>query len=369
MRHWIGNVDVADRVGEARRLEHQVEAVGAEQSAAVLDPLGTDRRLMLEAARLAYGVRDTHCRSVAMRQPVPALLDKGFAKRLSAPIDPGKRAPLPNAPTPGSDTVYLTVVDRDRTAVSFINSLYSAFGTGICTEKTGIMLHNRGSGFVVEPGHPNTIDRKAADDTIHSGARHARRTVRDAFGVMGAHYQPMGHVQVVSQMVDYGMDVQAAIDAPRTFYEGDDGGRARHPAAAVAGTERREAIGERHLAVGRGPSDPHRLAARHPDRRFRAAQGRLRARLLTAARSDLKCRGNRALAAEVGGVTSSDRPGGARRVTAPVGHRLGQETRRRHERGGPAGARAGPNRNERRGSTDRLRPRRSAVPLGLLAVK
>src|ERR1043166_5817663 len=110
-----------------------------------LDPAGPERlHLALEAARLAFGVRDAHISDPAtMREPVAGLLDKGFAKKLSALLDPEKRVPLPKAPTPGSDTIYLTVVDRDRTAVSIINSLYSGFGTGTCTEKTGVMLHNR----------------------------------------------------------------------------------------------------------------------------------------------------------------------------------------------------------------------------------
>ena len=77
---------------------------------------------------------------------------------LAALIDPKKRVPLPPAPTPGSHTVLVTVVDRDRTAVTMINSLYSAFGVAIATEQTGILLHNRGSCFVVDPAHPNTID-------------------------------------------------------------------------------------------------------------------------------------------------------------------------------------------------------------------
>ena len=145
-----------------------------------LDAIGPERlHLLLEAARLAYGVRDAHLADPAhMRQPVPGLLDKGFAKKLAALIDPGRRVPLPKAPTPGSDTVYLTVVDRDRMAVSFINSLYAPFGTGIATEKTGIMLHNRGAGFVVEPGHPNARAGQAPDAHHHSGARDARRTLR-----------------------------------------------------------------------------------------------------------------------------------------------------------------------------------------------
>ena len=80
-----------------------------------------------------------------MRTPVADLLDKGFAKKLASLIDMNKRAKLPSHPAPDSNTVYLTVVDKDRMAVSFINSLYSHFGLGICTEKTGIMLTNRGS--------------------------------------------------------------------------------------------------------------------------------------------------------------------------------------------------------------------------------
>jgi gamma-glutamyltranspeptidase/glutathione hydrolase len=186
-----------------------------------LDPNGPERfHLALEAARLAFGVRDAHIADPAyMREPVAGLLDKGFARKLGALLDPDRRVPLPKSPKPGSDTIYLTVVDRDRTAVSFINSLYSGFGTGICTEKTGVMLHNRGSGFVVEPGHPNEIapGKRPMHTIIPALAmRDGRCTM--SFGVMGADFQPMGHAQVVTNMIDYGMDVQQAIDAPRVFY-------------------------------------------------------------------------------------------------------------------------------------------------------
>ena len=107
---------------------------------AALDPNGPDRfHLVLEAARLGFAVRDTHIADAAhMRIAVADLLDKGFGKKLAAKIDLKKRAKLPAAPTPGSDTVYLSVVDRDRTAVSFINTLYSHFGVGICTETRGL---------------------------------------------------------------------------------------------------------------------------------------------------------------------------------------------------------------------------------------
>jgi gamma-glutamyltranspeptidase / glutathione hydrolase len=210
---------------------------------AKLDSLGPQRlHLALEAARLAFGVRDTHIADPAhMRVPVADLLDKGFAKKLGALLDPGKRVPLPKAPTPGSDTVYLTVVDRDRMAVSLINSLYSAFGTGICTENTGVMLHNRGSGFVVEPGHPNTIaPGKRPMHTIIPALAMRGGRCEMPFGVMGADYQPMGHAHLISNIVDYGMDVQAAIDHPRMFYEGERTEVERGiPAATIEGLKAR----------------------------------------------------------------------------------------------------------------------------------
>ena len=204
-----------------------------------LDALGADRfHLMLEAARIGFAVRDTHIAEPSyMRVAAAALNDKAFAKQLAAKIDRTKRVPLPTAPTPGGDTVYLTVVDRDRKAVSFINSLYSAFGSAICTEKTGVMFNNRGSGFVLIPGHPNALgpDKRPMHTIIPALAMKDGRC-DTTFGVMGAHYQPMGHVQMILNMVDYGMDVQSAIDAPRAFFEGESTVIERGmPAATVEG--------------------------------------------------------------------------------------------------------------------------------------
>ena len=210
---------------------------------AALDPLGPDRlHLVLEAARLGYAIRDAHIADDAhMRTPVARLLDKKFSKRLASLIDMDRRSKLPSAPAPGNDTIYLTVVDRDRKAVSFINSLYSSFGVGVCTEQTGIMLNNRGSCFTLEPDHPNTFGPgKRPMHTIIPGL-----TMRDgrcdmSFGVMGAHYQPMGHVQIILNMLDYGMDVQQAIDAPRFFFEGEKTDVERGtPAATIEGLKAR----------------------------------------------------------------------------------------------------------------------------------
>jgi phytoene dehydrogenase-like protein len=143
-------------------------------------------------------------------------------KKLAALIDMNRRSELPAAPAPGSNTVYLSVVDKDRTAVSFINSLFSPFGTGMCTEKTGILLTNRGACFTLSPDHPNVFaPAKRPLHTIIPALAMKDGRCDMSFGVMGAHYQPMGHVQIMLNMRDYGMDVQEAIDCPRFFFEGE----------------------------------------------------------------------------------------------------------------------------------------------------
>ena len=189
-----------------------------------LDPVGPERfHLVLEAARIGYAVRDTHLADADhMRTPVEALTDKAWGKKLASLIDMSKRSDLPAAPAPGSNTVYLTVVDKDRTAVSFINSLFSSFGTGICTEKSGVLLTNRGACFTLAPDHPNTFGpAKRPMHTIIPALAMKNGRCDTSFGVMGAHYQPMGHVQIMLNMIDYGMDVQQAIDCPRFFWEGE----------------------------------------------------------------------------------------------------------------------------------------------------
>jgi gamma-glutamyltranspeptidase / glutathione hydrolase len=191
---------------------------------AALEPHGAERlHIQLEAARLAYAVRDTHVADPAyMRMSVPALLDKAFAGELADKIDRGRRSALPKAPTPGSNTVYVTVVDRDRTAVSMINSLFWAFGCGIATGRTGIMLQNRGAGFTLAPDHPNTLaPNKRPMHTIIPALTMRDGRCETSFGVMGGGFQAMGHAHVVANMVDFGMDPQAALDSPRVFFDGD----------------------------------------------------------------------------------------------------------------------------------------------------
>jgi gamma-glutamyltranspeptidase/glutathione hydrolase len=207
------------------------------------DPHGPERlHIALEAARLAYGVRDAHVADPAwVRVGFDALIEKGFAARLATLIDRGSRVPLPRAPTPDGNTVYVTVVDRDRTAVSIINSLYGLFGCGIATETTGIMLHNRGACFVFDPDHANAFGpAKRPMTTIIPALAMRNGRCEMSFGVMGAAYQAMGHAHVITNLVDFGMDLQGAIDDPRVFFEGETTIVERGiPAAAVRGLEQR----------------------------------------------------------------------------------------------------------------------------------
>jgi gamma-glutamyltranspeptidase/glutathione hydrolase len=114
------------------------------------------------------------------------------------------------------------VVDEKGMAVSFINSLFDEFGSGIVTSKTGIVLHNRGKGFVTDPNHRNCIaPGKRPLHTLVPAMVLKEGKPHMAFGVMGAHFQPMGHVYVMSNMFEHGMDAQEALDAPRVFFEED----------------------------------------------------------------------------------------------------------------------------------------------------
>jgi gamma-glutamyltranspeptidase/glutathione hydrolase len=191
---------------------------------AALDADGADRlHLLVEAGRLAYAVRNQYVADPAfMQMPVEALLDRTFAAELAKKIDLKKRSDFGPLPKPQSSTVLCCVVDRDRNAVTIINSLFSTFGSGITADKSGVLLHHRGSGFNLDPASPNCIGpSKRPLHTIIPALTARDGRVDMAFGVMGGGYQAMGHAHFVSNLVDYGMDLQAAIDEPRIFFEGE----------------------------------------------------------------------------------------------------------------------------------------------------
>ena len=173
------------------------------------------------------------------------LLSDSFIAALAARIDPARRNPdISLPPVPNADTTYLTVVDRDRRAVSFINSTYDAFGAKIVTPLSGIALQNRGACFSLVKGHPNEIGPgKRPMHTIIPAMALKGGQASVAFGVMGGAFQPMGHVHVFSNLADHRMDPQAAIDHPRLFW-GDDG--VLEAEAGVPDSIRRELVAKGH---------------------------------------------------------------------------------------------------------------------------
>jgi gamma-glutamyltranspeptidase/glutathione hydrolase len=150
------------------------------------------------------------------------MLDPQTAKSLAALIDPTRAMPAPAKPTElvHKDTVYITVVDRDRMAVSLIYSIFKDFGSGLASSKYGVLFQNRGAGFTLEQGHPNEANPgKRPMHTIIPGMLKQDGKVVMPFGVMGGQYQSTGHSRFVTNLVDYGLDPQSAIDAPRCFDE------------------------------------------------------------------------------------------------------------------------------------------------------
>jgi gamma-glutamyltranspeptidase/glutathione hydrolase len=190
------------------------------------DPLSALRlHRHIEAARLAYRDRDAFVADPAQAEvPVARLLSDRYLHDLARNIhDDRAMRDLPMAGMEAllpahADTVYLCVVDEDGNACSFINSLFKSFGSGILAEDSGVMLHNRGFGFTMQDGHPNQIaPRKRPMHTIIPGMAMKDGQAVMPFGVMGGHYQPTGQSWLLSNIFEYGMDPQAALDLPRIF--------------------------------------------------------------------------------------------------------------------------------------------------------
>ena len=182
--------------------------------------------LRIEAVKLAFADRNRYIADPERSSvPTTELLSKDYAHGRAALIsrETARKRALPGKVRAGSDTVYLTAADRAGNVVSLINSLYMGFGSGMVAGDTGIVLQNRGYGFAVDPQHPNCVaPRKRPFHTIIPAMlfREARPVV--SFGVMGGDVQAQGHVQVVSNLIDYDLNIQEAIDYPRFHYVDSD---------------------------------------------------------------------------------------------------------------------------------------------------
>jgi gamma-glutamyltranspeptidase/glutathione hydrolase len=192
--------------------------------------------LLVERKKLAFVDRDAFVADPACADvPLSSLLDPERARRLVAQIGP--TAGLPQPRTVGrstdvsGDTVYLCAADRDGNVVSLIQSLYAAFGSGVHVPGTGVTLHNRGFGFNLLEGHPNALaPGKRPMHTLMPGF--ATRDERPwlAFGTRGADGQPQTGLQLLTGLLDFDLDLQAAVEAPR-WTHGAPGGR--YPASAL----------------------------------------------------------------------------------------------------------------------------------------
>ncbi|MEM1233865.1 MAG: gamma-glutamyltransferase family protein [Pseudomonadota bacterium] len=242
-----------------------------------LDPWGTQRaHIEAEATKLAYDARNRLLADPDHTARLAFMLAPETAAKLAALIDPARAMPAPAPLTQAvhKDTIYITAVDKDRMAVSLIYSIFHSFGSGIASDRFGILFQNRGAGFTLEKGHPNEAGpgKRPMHTIIPGMLRREGRTIMP-FGVMGGQYQSTGHARFVSNLSDFGMDPQSAIDAPRAFSEdgvlkvergysgavrqelSDLGHKVNVPAAPIGGAQ---AILLHDSGILEGASDPRK---------------------------------------------------------------------------------------------------------------
>ena len=193
--------------------------------------------LMVEAKRIAFADRGAWLADQAATpaQALERMLSKDYAAERRKEIDLQKAAKeykplaIPGRPTPGEgddpvgrgDTIYLTAADSDGNVISLIQSIYETFGSGIVAGDTGIVLHDRGALFSLDASHPNALaPGKRPFHTLIPAMVMKDGTPWVSFGVMGGDMQAQGHVQVLANLVDFGMNIQEAGEAPRFRHSG-----------------------------------------------------------------------------------------------------------------------------------------------------
>jgi len=176
--------------------------------------------LFCEAAKIGYFLRDQYLADTASNKlSATRFLSKKSLEQYASKIDFKKAKVYDKSLFPvHPDTIYLTVRDKDGMTVSFINSLFDAFGSGITAPKSGVLFHSRGRGFNLVKGHPNELyANKRPLHTIIPAMISYKDKLIGSFGVMGGQYQAVGHAYVLSQMIDFGLSPQEALDLPRVF--------------------------------------------------------------------------------------------------------------------------------------------------------
>ncbi len=177
--------------------------------------------LILETLKLAFADRNYYVTDPDVEDiPVEGLLSKAYAAERRALIDPRRALPdCSHGRVPSGDTVYLATADAEGNMVSFINSLYFHFGSGVCAGETGLMMQNRGANFVLDERHPNRLEpHKRSLHTIIPAFLMKDGGPLMAFGVMGGDMQPQGHLQFLLNHLVFGMDIQEAVQAPRVRF-------------------------------------------------------------------------------------------------------------------------------------------------------
>jgi gamma-glutamyltranspeptidase/glutathione hydrolase len=200
--------------------------------------------LFLEAKKVAYADRGRYYADPEFAKvPVAELIAKPYAAERRKLIDSHKAMTKVDPGDPKlstSDTIYLCAVDDERNCVSLIQSNYSGFGSGVASADLGFGIQNRGCLFALDPKHPNTLEpHKRPFHTIMPAFVTKGGEPWMVFGVMGGDMQPQGHVEVLCNLIDFGMDVQAAGEAPRLEHVGSASPTGK-PMAADGGTVKAE---------------------------------------------------------------------------------------------------------------------------------
>ncbi|MBN2229341.1 MAG: gamma-glutamyltransferase, partial [Candidatus Thorarchaeota archaeon] len=186
-------------------------------------PLSRERyHLMIEAKKLAYDDLHQHnADPTYYKTPLKEILSKDYASRRAALIRMNDCLDLgPTELRYSHDTVYLCTADKDGMAMSFINSLYNGFGSGLVAKGTGIKLQNRANLFSLDPAHANCYaPKKRPFHTIIPGALYKDGDLYGVFGIMGGSHQAQAHAQFISNLIDYQMSPQEALDHPRFNHE------------------------------------------------------------------------------------------------------------------------------------------------------